>query len=323
MGRKKILVVEDENDLRQLIAEKLEAAGYDVYTVADGEQGLTFAREIKPDCILSDVVMPRMDGNKMIKALRESDFGRHIPVIVLTARTKMRDYFEMVEVAGFIDKPFKTEELVAKIEQVLAGKKSPDAKPEEKPSPDAKPKEKPPVRPRAQGDVVISAEVGSIVNTRMMEGLSLERNPPKEPSGRQPDKRTIGKPAKINKVLIVDETVIGRALEKYLAQQNCIIKVVSTPSRCLTELSQFLPDIILSKFILAEMNADAMAGVIKQMPLFEKVPIVIYGNIGRPKEDSNAEEGSEKEFVFNAEGYEVLRRVSELLEKLKTNSRNR
>lgn len=312
MGKKIILVVEDENDLRELIAEKLKAAGYDVYTAADGDQGLTFAKEIRPDCIVSDVVMPTMDGNKMIKALRETDFGRHIPVIVLTARVKMRDYFEAVEVAGFIDKPFKTEELVAKIEEVLSGKK-----------PGIKPKGKPSARPQDQGDVVLSAEMGSIVNTRMMEGLSLSPDPVKEFSGKQPDRQPTDKPENKKKIMIVDETIIGRALEKYLIQNGYVIKVVSAPSRCLTELSQFLPDLILAKFILSEMNADAMAGVIKQMPLFEKVPIVIYGNIGRPKEDPNAEEGSEKEFVFNSEGYEVLRRVSELLEKLKKNPKGR
>ena len=310
MKKNKILVVEDENDLCELIAEKLKAAGYDVYTAANGEEGLTSAKAIRPGCIISDVIMPKMDGNKMIKALRESDFGRDIPVIVLTARAKMRDYFEVAEVAGFIDKPFRTEELVAKIEEVLADKKA-----------GIELKGKLPPQPQVKEDIVLSAEIEPLVNTRMMEGLSMADDLPERSFQKRGNKRAADKSVK--KIMIVDETSTGRELEKSLAQHGCVIKVVPTPVRCLAELSQFLPDIILTKFILAEMNADAMVGIIKQMPFFEKVPIVIYGNISRPKGDPDAQEDGEESAGFNAEGYEVLRKVSELLDKLKTNPRGR
>ena len=119
-----ILVVEDEEDMRKVVAEELEGLGHKVYQTGDGLEGLRIAEDVRPDLVISDVVMPKSDGNQLLKNLRETDFGKDIPFIVVTARRGMRDYFEVIKVAAFFEKPFKLKELCEKVEEVLAEKKS-------------------------------------------------------------------------------------------------------------------------------------------------------------------------------------------------------
>ncbi len=119
MDNKRILVVEDEPELRSFLALELQTSGYEVFLAGDGEEGFNLAREVNPDLIISDVLMPKMDGNQLLKKLRGTDFGRRIPFFILTARGKMRYYFEAVEVDAFIEKPFEADDLLSKIEMVL------------------------------------------------------------------------------------------------------------------------------------------------------------------------------------------------------------
>ena len=115
----KILIVEDEPDLRTMLALELQNCGYEVFQASDGESGFFLAQEVKPDLIIADVMMPKIDGNQLLKKLRTTDFGQDIPFIVLTARGKMRDYFEGVGAADFIAKPFYPEQLIERVENVL------------------------------------------------------------------------------------------------------------------------------------------------------------------------------------------------------------
>lgn len=119
MYSKKILIVEDEPELRSVLALELETSGYEVFLAGDGQEGFAIAQEVKPDLIITDVVMPIMDGNQLFKKIRASDFGRAIPFFILTARGKMKEYFETMEVEAFIEKPFNAEDLLKKIERVL------------------------------------------------------------------------------------------------------------------------------------------------------------------------------------------------------------
>ncbi len=119
MDKKKILIVEDESHMRMMLSLELETAGYEVHQAEDGQKGFQAATELKPDLIISDILMPNMDGNQLMKELRGSDFGKEIPFIVLTARGQMHDYFEVMEVDDFIIKPFDAEDLLARVKKAL------------------------------------------------------------------------------------------------------------------------------------------------------------------------------------------------------------
>ena len=120
---KKILIVEDEEDIREAISEAVTSAGYEVKTAENGQVGLDIAFEWKPDLILLDLVMPRIDGHEVLRVLREDEWGETVKVIVLTAMDRPFNVAmaNMGNAEDYIIKGQKTlEEIVEKINQVLA-----------------------------------------------------------------------------------------------------------------------------------------------------------------------------------------------------------
>ncbi|WP_432830305.1 response regulator transcription factor [Dactylosporangium sp. CA-092794] len=117
-----ILVADDDTDIRDLVAFKLEQAGYDVLAVDNGLAALTAATESPPDLVVLDVMMPGMSGIDVCRQLRLEQGTKALPIILLTARAQEGD----VEVgfgAGaddYIVKPFSPRELVSRVEAILA-----------------------------------------------------------------------------------------------------------------------------------------------------------------------------------------------------------
>ena len=91
---KKILVVEDELALSQVLSDRFTEEGFDVQTAGDGEEGLKKATSWKPDLVLLDIVMPRMDGMTMLHELRKTPEGKTMPVILLTNLSDTEDVYE-------------------------------------------------------------------------------------------------------------------------------------------------------------------------------------------------------------------------------------
>ena len=116
---RKILVVEDEPPIAEMIKFGLERAGYKVIWAANGEEGLFLARQQNPELIISDILMPVMDGFTFYKELKKDKSMSGIPVLILTARGKMEDSFKVIGVDDFIVKPFDVEVLLGKIEKSL------------------------------------------------------------------------------------------------------------------------------------------------------------------------------------------------------------
>lgn len=90
----KILVIEDEIALQQVLADRFKEEGFLVQTAADGVEGLQKALSWKPDLILLDIVMPKMDGMTMLHKLREDPLGKNLPVILLTNLSDTEDVYE-------------------------------------------------------------------------------------------------------------------------------------------------------------------------------------------------------------------------------------
>jgi two-component system alkaline phosphatase synthesis response regulator PhoP len=80
----KILVVEDEDSLAKVLTEQFEGEGFSVVTAKNGEEGLSLALKEKPDIMLVDLIMPRMDGMTMLKQLKATEEGKKIPAVILT-----------------------------------------------------------------------------------------------------------------------------------------------------------------------------------------------------------------------------------------------
>ncbi len=114
----KILVIDDEPSITNLVSSYLKKEGYEVYTASDGETGLKSARAFKPDLIVLDVMLPGMDGIELLSRLRrESD----VYVIMLTARTEETDKIVGLTVGAddYVTKPFSPRELTARVKAAM------------------------------------------------------------------------------------------------------------------------------------------------------------------------------------------------------------
>jgi two-component system alkaline phosphatase synthesis response regulator PhoP len=114
----KILVVDDEPSITNLVSAYLKPEGYEVYTAADGDTGLKAARAFKPDLIILDVMLPGMDGIELLARLRRES---NVYVILLTARTEETDKIVGLSVGAddYVTKPFSPRELVARVKAAL------------------------------------------------------------------------------------------------------------------------------------------------------------------------------------------------------------
>ncbi|MFA5795005.1 MAG: response regulator transcription factor [Candidatus Brocadiia bacterium] len=118
---KTVLVIDDEKDLVKLVDHHLGKEGYLVIGARDGAEGLEVARKHKPDLILLDIMMPRMDGWDVCKKLKSMPGTSQVPVIMLTARAQETDKVLGLELGAddYITKPFSPRELVARVKAVL------------------------------------------------------------------------------------------------------------------------------------------------------------------------------------------------------------
>lgn len=119
MSPKKVLIVDDEPAIIEILSSRLKAAGYDVCSACDGIEGVEKAKREKPDLIIMDVLMPRMTGFEAMKKIRESPETRSIPAIIISAKGSMRDYFSDITEVEFIPKPYDPKELVNRIETLI------------------------------------------------------------------------------------------------------------------------------------------------------------------------------------------------------------
>lgn len=117
----RILLVEDDEDIRQLLTFTFEAAGFDVVTRSDGQEGLNAAMEEKPDVVILDIMLPTMSGLDICKTLKRDSETEDIPVIMLTARGEEVDRIVGLELGAddYVVKPFSPRELVLRARAVL------------------------------------------------------------------------------------------------------------------------------------------------------------------------------------------------------------
>jgi two-component system OmpR family response regulator len=115
----RLLVVDDEPNIRELLSASLRYAGFEVATAADGQQALALAESFRPDLLVLDVMMPGLDGFGVVRRLRQN--GRHTPVLFLTARDAAEDKVSGLTLGGddYVTKPFSLDEVLARIRAVL------------------------------------------------------------------------------------------------------------------------------------------------------------------------------------------------------------
>lgn len=117
----KILIAEDERDIRELITFTLRLNGYDVVSASDGEEALELALKEAPDLVLLDIRMPRLNGYEVCELIKNNEATKHIPVIFLTAKGQENEVDQGMKAgaADYILKPFSPDQLVERLRRFM------------------------------------------------------------------------------------------------------------------------------------------------------------------------------------------------------------
>ncbi|MBN1913964.1 MAG: response regulator [Candidatus Omnitrophica bacterium] len=120
MGKKKILIVDDEEHILAVLEKRLEASGYDVIKAVNGKEALEAAKSAIPDLVVTDLVMPNMDGAELADAMESDPVTRGIPVIILTALIKKgKEEKQFISHRRSLAKPYDPQELIKVIAEML------------------------------------------------------------------------------------------------------------------------------------------------------------------------------------------------------------
>lgn len=121
MDKKKVLIVDDDVDLLKMLKLRIESEGFEFMSAQDGGEMLEVIKMKRPDVILLDVMLPKVDGYTALREMKKNDEYKDIPVIVLTAKEKKKvgDLFALEGVSFFVEKPFETKDLLNKIRSLL------------------------------------------------------------------------------------------------------------------------------------------------------------------------------------------------------------
>jgi len=122
MLKKRILIVEDEPSLLKLESILLASRGYEVTGVGDGQAALDAVATMKPDMVLLDIMLPKIDGFEVCRQIKANEATRHILVLMLTAKKTEKDFAqgEQVGADGYIAKPFKSAAVIESIQRLFS-----------------------------------------------------------------------------------------------------------------------------------------------------------------------------------------------------------
>src|SRR5476649_1984964 len=120
MAKKKILVVEDDPDISELITYNLERQGYEIACLYDGSHAVDFVHKRKPDLIILDLMLPEVDGIEICRTLKSDSTTKSIPIVMLTAKSEEADVVVGLQMGAddYIPKPFSPKVLVARIKAI-------------------------------------------------------------------------------------------------------------------------------------------------------------------------------------------------------------
>jgi len=217
--KEKILLIDDDTSLLVTLSDFLNFEGYDVTTADSGEQGLAKLKGLEPDLIILDMSMPGMGGVGFLREMSSAEGKPEYPVLVLTARANMADFFATMDVDGFIAKPCEPDDLLAAINKIL-------------------------------GSSPVKAGVDRQVGAR-------------------------------RKVLLAeDDAAVNENLISAFARAGYLVESVLKGPDVLEKAIVGKPDVVVMKLVLANMNGDAVAGMLSEMPNTESIPIVLYDDSG-------------------------------------------
>ena len=284
-GKKKLIVlVEDEQTLANLIELHLKKKGFSVKTAKDGIEGLEMIMEEKPDLVLLDIILPRMNGFSVMEKLNEQGILPALPVIIVSASGQpveierarkfgARDYLIKVN--------FHPDEVVEKVQRALGEETLPD-----------KPKTK-----KKQGP---SEEKPSLIIPQNQE----------TPGG--------------NSVLVVeDDTLLVNALERKFSNKNYKVFKAMRVDDARSILEKEDIDIVLLDIVLPDTNGLAFLKELKESKKWGRIPVIIISNLGQRDEIKEGIKMGAEDYIVKAETVpnEIFLRVDAMIQEKNTKSK--
>jgi two-component system phosphate regulon response regulator PhoB len=121
MGKRKILIIEDDRDIVEMLEYNFQEEGYETIAALNGEEGIALAGKESPDLIILDIMLPIMDGFEVCRTLKNDERAAHIPIIILSAKSQETDKVVGLELGAddYVTKPFSPRELIARTRAIL------------------------------------------------------------------------------------------------------------------------------------------------------------------------------------------------------------
>ena len=253
--KRTILLVDDDRSLLITLSDFLTFEGYDVATADSGEDGLKKLQTVTPHLIILDMSMPGMGGVGFLKAIAGADGKLKHPVLVLTARANMAEFFADVDVDGFVAKPCDPNDLLMEVGRIL-----------------------------------------------FLRGNRAEKAGSRE-----------GRTLRV--LLGEDDPRVQASIVEFFGKEGLLVDSVPKGPEVLERAILELPDVILLKLVLSNMNGDAVARMLHDMPKTAMVPVILYDDKGADVPESRfVREGSGiTRFVRSNKGRDLLTAAREVV----------
>lgn len=267
--KKRIIIVEDDAVLRDVLGEKLEKSGYIVDKAEDGVVAMERIRAVKPDCILLDILMPRKGGIEVLEDLNADEGLRNIPVIIISNSGQPVEIKRAQELGArefLIKAVFDPNEVLEKVEHVLAG------------------------------GSMLSKETWDTRTQNVGsggEGISQEAETPKAAAEETPGD-------KIFVLVIEDDKFLRELLVRKLSTEGFDVQNAIDAEAAFTILSERKPKIILCDLILPGIDGFEILKRIKDEPKTTDIPVVILSNLGQKDDLDKAMALGAKDFMVKA-----------------------
>lgn len=276
MNQKVIVLIEDEKIISQLLVKKLEATGYVVKTADDGQKGIALVKEVNPDLILLDMMLPHIDGFGVLEALRNEKLIPRIPLIIISNSGQPIEIKRALELGArdyLIKVNFDPQDVAAKVRQIFdPGRKTHSPVPP----------------PASDGHATASADAF--------------------PKPRQPGSARI--------LLIEDDLMLVQLLERKLLQQQRydVHKAFDVPQARII-LAQYGADIVLLDIVLPGVDGFTFLNELKASPDWKNIPVIIMSNLGQQEEIKRGMDNGAVDYVVKAHTnpQEIIEKIDAVL----------
>lgn len=293
---KKILIVEDDVVLREVLAEKLSQKGYEVTSVEDGEVALREIHKQKPDLILLDILMPRKGGMEVMEDLSKDDELNKIPIIVISNSGQPVEVQRARELGAkefLIKAVFDPNEVLEKVEKVL--------------------KETGGMDPASFG-----TSDGDNDETKKVNVIELDEKPENKTAGGSVDSAQKGQKGGQRKVLVVEDDKFLRELfVRKMFNEGFDVESAIDSVQVFEILSEKKPEVILLDLILPGVDGFEILARIKKDDNLKDIPVMVISNLGQKEDIDRAMDLGAADFLIKANYTldEIIIRVLNVLQK--------